>query len=141
MAKRHADANPFDGKPPVEVLDISKGWDSLAKLDLIIGRLKKLRLYNKRLVFCPARWEEIEQLGFTVEYPAEDAYIQGASEAYIRDPDGRNLAREMCELSDSPALIVFNGDLLDGFEGFYLPCGDLRQAAIIIFLLTSDDFS
>ena len=138
-ADRQAKATPFNGRPPVEVLDVSQGWDSLAKLDVVIRRLKQLEMHNERLVFCPARWEEIEQLGFTVE-DDDERHIQGATEAYIRDPNGRNFASEMCELSDSPALIVFQADMLDGFEGRYYPVGDLRDAANMIFLLTSDDF-
>jgi len=147
-AERHAKASPFNGTPPVEVLDLSSGWDSLAKFDIVIQRLKELDLYQDDLLFCPARWEEIEQLGFTQE-GKDDRHVQAATEAYIRDPlAGRNLPREMCELSDSPALIVFEGYMFDGGECRYYPDPEaaeeevgLRDVAVIIFLLTSDDFS
>jgi len=140
-AERLAKTSPFNNRPPVEVLDLSLGWDSMAKFDVVIRRLKRLRLYRKNLIFCPARWEEIEQLGFTKKELEEERNIQGATEAYIRgfDPN-RNFPSEMCLMSDLPALIVFKADMLRGHDSRYYPLGDRRDATVIIFLLTSDDF-
>ncbi len=140
-AERLAKTSPFNNKPLVEVLDLSSGWDSMAKFDVVINRLKRLKLYSKNLVFCPARWREIDQLGFTMKDLEGERNIQGATEAYIRgfDPD-RNFPSKMCLISDFPTLIVFKADVLRGHDSRYYPLGDLRDAAVIIFLLTSDDF-
>jgi len=146
-AQRHAQASPFNGKPPVEVLDISSGWDSIAKFDVVIRRLKRLKLYDRGLVFCPAAWDRIEQLGlerYGEGNKKEKPHIECGTEAAIRDPHAdQNLPREMCEFHP-PALIVFHGEMLRREESFrYYPIGslkDLRDAVAIIFLLTSDDF-
>ena len=146
-AHRHAEASPFNGKPPVELLDISTGWDSIAKFDVIIERLKQLDLYDDTLAFCPAPWADIEHLGlekYEEDDADEDPHMECGTEAAIRKPDPeQNLPREMCEFED-PAVIVFRGEMLDRDEDFrYQPIGDiadLREATVIIFLLTSDDF-
>jgi hypothetical protein len=140
-AERLVATSPFKGKPPLEVLDLSEGWDTTAKFEIVIRRLKDLGLYHTGLVFCPGRCEEIEQLGFTKEGPPEDErHIQGGTEAYIRSPLGRNFATEMCELSDIPTLIVFKRDSLEGDNDRYYPRGNLRAAVAIVFVLVSDDF-
>ena len=146
-AERHAAASPFNGKPPVEVLDISSGWDSMAKFDVVTRRLKRLKLYDRDLVFCPASWDGIEQLGlekYEEEDEEEEPHIECGTEAAIRESHAeRNLPREMCEFRH-PALIVFRGEMLKRHADFrYSPIGnteDLRKVVVIIFLLTSDDF-
>jgi hypothetical protein len=143
-AERHAEASPFNGKPPVEVLDISSGWDSMTKFDVVIRRLKRLTLYDRNLAFCPADWDDIGQLGLETYGTGDEEdmpHIECGMETAIRDPQAeRNLPREMCEFRH-PALIVFRGDKLERQEDFrYLPIGDLKEATVIIFLLTSDDF-
>jgi hypothetical protein len=146
-AQRHANASPFDGKPPVEVLDISSGWDSTAKFDVVIRRLKRLKLYDHNLVFCPASWERIEYLGlekYEEDEEDDEPHMECGTEGAIRHPKAdENLPREMCAFRH-PALIVFRGERLERQEDFrYVPIGDLtdlRDATVIIFLLTSDDF-
>lgn len=146
-ADRHAQASPFSGKPPVEVLDVSSGWDSMAKFDVIIERLKQLGLYGRQTGFLPSSvgQHRAVRTGEVDEDDAdEDPHVECGTEAAIRksDPE-QNLPREMCEFED-PAVIVFRGEMLDRDEDFrYQPIGDvadLHEATVIIFLLTSDDF-
>jgi hypothetical protein len=145
-AELRAASSPFNGEPPVEVLDVSEGWDSIAKFDLAVQRLKDLGLYGKDLLFCAADWQRIEKLGFETERVGsllEGPYIQCSTEADIRDRHAeRNMAAEMCEF-DNPALIVFQESKLERLGcDEYVPKPDvpLREAAVIILLITSNDF-
>jgi hypothetical protein len=139
-----ARSNPFGGKPPVDLLDISAGWDSIAKFDIVIQRLKNVSLYSEDLVFCPADWGRIENLGLEKQHNEDDdPCIQGSDEAGIRDKHAeRNMAAEMCGFG-VPALIVYKKSMLEEFDEYrYLPPPDvpLREAVVIIFLLTADHF-
>jgi len=128
----------------MEVLDLSAGWDSLAKFDIVIRRLKRLGLHSNNLLFCPANWQQIGTLGFEKQDEEDEhACLQCATETDIHDKRAeRNMALEICEFTQ-PALIVFKRSMLEKLDEYrYLPLLDvpLQEAALIIFLLTSDDF-
>jgi hypothetical protein len=124
------------------MLDVSEGWDSSAMFDIIVGRLKQLKLYSKNLLYCAADWRRIENLGYEESLPGKEKHIEAATEAEIHDPFGRNMALEMCGFED-PAMIVFRPDKLELLcNHFYDPLPDvpLHDAAVIVFRITSNQF-
>lgn len=134
-----------------ETLDVSKGWDSIAMFDIVVRRLKRLKLYRKDLLYCASDWGRIRNLGFENEWsllgeddPENEPHIECSTEAEIRDPRGeRNMAAEVCQF-ENPALIVFLPDKLQEGAGEYrydpLPDVPLRDAATIVFRITSKEF-
>jgi len=135
-----AQSDQFKGKPRIEVLNVTAGWDSVAQFDIVVSHLQQLGLYYEGLLYCGADAECIEKLG--VE---EGNTVECSTLDQIRDSRGcdRNMLKEAVEAYSRPAIIVYDPcrlELVDGHKFRAKKGSPLRHAAMIVFLLVSDEF-
>src|SRR5438874_1336499 len=58
-----AESNPFKGKPRVEVLNVTAGWDTIAQFELLVRRMQQLNLYHGDLLYCGTDAKLVQKLG------------------------------------------------------------------------------
>jgi len=130
-------------RPYIEELDISKTWDNKSMCDLIIKRLKKLKIYRPNILFRGfdgAKTEIVKQHGS--DTPQRSTIWCSSEKEFINEYGIDESALDYATYyEDRAALSIYDGDKLtqrkDDLECQYRPKKgtNLKEALLIIFLL------